>query len=114
MRIQAPHGGNVHRDKAGLCMKEHGIEMLRLGATRVEIGIQSVYDNVLSAIERGHSVKDSIEAIRIMKDLGFKVNAHVMLACQAQRWKWTGMPQGALLKPGFQAGHAEDIPMHRS
>ena len=53
-------------------------EMLRLGCTRVELGIQTVYDKVLEKIERGHSVKDSIESTRILKDLGFKINYHVM------------------------------------
>ena len=57
---------------------EHGNEMLRLGATRVELGVQTVYDKVLEKIKRGHSVKDSIEATRILKDLGFKINYHVM------------------------------------
>jgi elongator complex protein 3 len=57
---------------------KQGNEMLRLGCTRVELGIQTVYDKVLEKIERGHSVKDSIESIRILKDLGFKINYHVM------------------------------------
>ncbi len=53
-------------------------EMLRLGCTRVELGIQTVYDKVLEKIERGHSVKDSIESTEILKDLGFKINYHMM------------------------------------
>jgi len=57
---------------------EHANEMLRLGATRVEIGVQSVYDSVLRKIERGHNVSESIKSIRILKDLGFKINAHYM------------------------------------
>src|SRR3989338_1156885 len=57
---------------------EHGNEMLRLGCTRVELGIQTIYDDVLKKIERGHSVKDSIDSTRILKDLGFKINYHVM------------------------------------
>ncbi len=57
---------------------KHGNEMLRLGATRVELGVQTVYDKVLEKIERGHSVKDSIESTRILKDLGLKINYHVM------------------------------------
>ncbi|MFH0868326.1 MAG: tRNA uridine(34) 5-carboxymethylaminomethyl modification radical SAM/GNAT enzyme Elp3 [Candidatus Woesearchaeota archaeon] len=57
---------------------EQANEMLRLGCTRVELGIQTVYDKVLEKIERGHSVKDSIESTRILKDLGFKINYHVM------------------------------------
>ena len=52
--------------------------MLRLGCTRAELGIQTVYDKVLEKIGRGHSVKDSIESTRILKDLGFKINYHVM------------------------------------
>lgn len=53
-------------------------KMLNYGATRVEIGIQTVYDDVYKVIQRGHSTRDSIEAIRISKDAGLKVNAHIM------------------------------------
>ncbi len=56
----------------------HGNLMLELGCTRVELGIQSVYDNVLEATNRGNTVADNIESIRILKDLGFKINAHYM------------------------------------
>ncbi|MBI2136068.1 GNAT family N-acetyltransferase [Candidatus Woesearchaeota archaeon] len=55
-----------------------GNEMLRLGCTRVELGIQSVYDNVLEITHRGNTVQDNIESIRILKDLGFKILAHYM------------------------------------
>lgn len=58
---------------------KHGNEMLRLGATRVELGIQSVYDDALKAIKRGHTVQDNIRSIRELKDLGFKLNFHIML-----------------------------------
>ncbi|MDO8740861.1 MAG: tRNA uridine(34) 5-carboxymethylaminomethyl modification radical SAM/GNAT enzyme Elp3 [Candidatus Woesearchaeota archaeon] len=57
---------------------KQGNEMLRLGATRVELGVQTVYDDVLKKIERGHTIKDAIESTRILKDLGFKINYHVM------------------------------------
>jgi len=53
--------------------------MLDLGCTSVELGIQSVYDSVLQASRRGHTVQDSIKAIRTLKDLGFKINIHYML-----------------------------------
>ncbi len=58
---------------------KEGNQMLKLGCTRVEIGIQSVYDDVLKFIKRGHSTKDNINAIRTLKDLGFKINLHYML-----------------------------------
>ncbi len=56
----------------------HGNEMLKLGCTRVELGIQSVYDEVLKRIERGHTGADTKNSIRILRDLGFKVAAHYM------------------------------------
>ncbi|MBI2658008.1 tRNA uridine(34) 5-carboxymethylaminomethyl modification radical SAM/GNAT enzyme Elp3 [Candidatus Woesearchaeota archaeon] len=56
----------------------HGNLMLELGCTRVELGIQSIYDDVLEATNRGNTVADNIESIRILKDLGFKINAHYM------------------------------------
>ncbi len=57
---------------------EHAKKMLKLGATRVELGIQTPYNNILKKIERSHTVKDSIASTRILKDLGFKINYHVM------------------------------------
>lgn len=56
----------------------HGNEMLRQGCTRVELGIQSVYDDVLTFVHRGHDTKTSKESIRILRDLGFKINFHYM------------------------------------
>jgi len=58
--------------------KKYADEMLRLGATRVEVGVQSVYDESLKKIERGHTVADNIKAIRTLKDMGFKINTHYM------------------------------------
>jgi elongator complex protein 3 len=57
---------------------EHANEMLRLGTTRVEVGVQSVFDETLQKIERGHTVADTIESFKVLKDLGFKINAHYM------------------------------------
>jgi len=57
---------------------KEGNEMLRQGCTRVELGIQSVYDDVLKAVNRGHDSIISKESIRILRDLGFKINFHYM------------------------------------
>ncbi len=56
----------------------HGNHMLKLGCTRVELGIQTLYDKVLKETHRGHTLKDSWDSIRILKDLGFKLNFHMM------------------------------------
>jgi elongator complex protein 3 len=52
--------------------------MLSYGATRVEIGVQTLDDGVLRVIERGHSVRDVIESFQIVKDAGLKIVAHMM------------------------------------
>jgi elongator complex protein 3 len=51
---------------------------LSLGATRVELGVQTVFDDILELVERGHRVKETIEATRISKDAGLKVCYHMM------------------------------------
>jgi len=53
-------------------------QTLDFGATRVELGIQTIYDDVLHIIKRGHTVNDSIDATRIAKNAGFKVCYHLM------------------------------------
>ena len=60
------------------CKEFHVDRMLSYGTTRVEIGVQTIYDDIYDLVKRGHSTDDSIEAIRISKDAGLKVNAHIM------------------------------------
>ncbi|MBD3245370.1 MAG: tRNA uridine(34) 5-carboxymethylaminomethyl modification radical SAM/GNAT enzyme Elp3 [Candidatus Moranbacteria bacterium] len=54
------------------------IKFRQLGCTRVEIGVQSIFDHVLQLNNRGHSVKTTIKATRLLKDMGFKINYHIM------------------------------------
>jgi elongator complex protein 3 len=56
----------------------HARDMLRLGCTRVELGVQTLDDGVLQKSERGHTVQDTIDATRTLKGLGFKINYHIM------------------------------------
>jgi elongator complex protein 3 len=60
------------------CREVHIDRMLWLGGTKVELGVQSAYDDVLLGIERGHTVADSVEANRALRDSGFKVGFHMM------------------------------------
>lgn len=57
---------------------EHANEMLDFGCTRVELGIQSVYQHSLDFIYRCHSEADNRRSIRELKDVGFKINMHYM------------------------------------
>lgn len=52
--------------------------MLRLGVTRVEVGVQSLFEEVLLRTNRGHGVEDVVDCFRIAKDCGLKVVAHMM------------------------------------
>jgi elongator complex protein 3 len=57
---------------------QHADRVLNLGTTRVELGIQTIFDDVLNKMERGHTVTDSINATRIGKESGFKICYHMM------------------------------------
>jgi elongator complex protein 3 len=60
------------------CKKSHIDLMLRLGVTRVELGVQTVYNDIYENINRGHTIEDVFEATRIAKDSGFPVIYHMM------------------------------------
>jgi len=49
-----------------------------LGATRVQIGLQSIYQDVLDLIKRGEKIADAIRANRLLREAGFKVDMHTM------------------------------------
>ncbi|MEA3453111.1 MAG: tRNA uridine(34) 5-carboxymethylaminomethyl modification radical SAM/GNAT enzyme Elp3 [Patescibacteria group bacterium] len=55
------------------------IKRLReLGVTRVELGVQSIYNNILKLNERGHNIGATIEATKLLKDAGFKICYQMM------------------------------------
>ncbi|NIR87284.1 tRNA uridine(34) 5-carboxymethylaminomethyl modification radical SAM/GNAT enzyme Elp3 [Candidatus Bathyarchaeota archaeon] len=56
----------------------HVDQMLTMGVTRVELGVQNVYDDIYDRVGRGHTVQDVVEATRILKDAGLKVAYHLM------------------------------------
>lgn len=58
--------------------ERHVDEMLGFGVTRVELGVQTLNDAIYEKIERGHRVKDVVDATQILKDSGLKVGYHMM------------------------------------
>jgi elongator complex protein 3 len=52
--------------------------MLELGVTRVEIGVQTLREEIYQVINRGHSLEDVRQAFLISKDSGYKIVAHMM------------------------------------
>ena len=61
------------------CLCDDEILFLReCGCTRVQIGIQSIYNEILDKINRQHTIEDAIEGIYRLKNNGFKVIIHIM------------------------------------
>ncbi|XP_046736854.1 elongator complex protein 3 isoform X1 [Diprion similis] len=60
------------------CLKRHLSDMLKYGCTRLEIGVQSVYEDIARDTNRGHTVRAVSESFQLSKDAGFKVVAHMM------------------------------------
>ncbi|MGQ9460711.1 MAG: tRNA uridine(34) 5-carboxymethylaminomethyl modification radical SAM/GNAT enzyme Elp3 [Candidatus Bathyarchaeaceae archaeon] len=58
--------------------EKHVDRMLSMGVTRVELGVQNIYDDIYELVERRHRVQDVVEATRILKDAGLKVAYHLM------------------------------------
>lgn len=51
----------------------------KIGATRIQLGVQHINDDILRYNNRGCYNKDTIRAIKMLKDNGFKVDNHIML-----------------------------------
>ncbi len=60
------------------CRQEEIERMLDFGATRVELGVQTLSDDIYRLVRRGHQVEDVIRATSLLKEHGFKVYYHWM------------------------------------
>jgi elongator complex protein 3 len=64
--------------KPDYCKETHIDLMLELGVTRIEIGVQSLHDEVYRLVNRGHTLDDVVSAFRVARDSGYKIVAHMM------------------------------------
>lgn len=60
------------------CKEKEVDELLRMGATRVELGVQTLSDEVYLRVHRGHTVADVAKATQVCKDSALKVLYHMM------------------------------------
>lgn len=61
------------------CVTEESIKHMRwLGTTKMEMGIQTVYDDVSDIINRGHDQEAVYKSTKLLKDAAFKIHYHVM------------------------------------
>ncbi len=52
--------------------------LLDYGVTRIEVGVQTVFDDVYEKMQRGHTTADTIKAFQFIRDSGLKLTAHMM------------------------------------
>jgi len=60
------------------CGQEEINRMLDFGTTRVELGVQTLDDDIYHLVRRGHRVEDVVTATTLLKEHGFKVHYHWM------------------------------------
>ncbi len=68
----------VIETKPDWCKEKEINEILRLGTTRVELGIQTLKEDVLKITNRGHTLQDTKESIQLLKDSFLKITLHMM------------------------------------
>jgi elongator complex protein 3 len=82
---QAPTSRPAHRN-VGLVIEtrpdwitpEEIVHLRKLGVTKVQIGVQSLDDEILAANKRGHDVASVRRALGLLRTAGFKLHLHWM------------------------------------
>ncbi|MDD3399951.1 MAG: tRNA uridine(34) 5-carboxymethylaminomethyl modification radical SAM/GNAT enzyme Elp3 [Candidatus Pacebacteria bacterium] len=78
-------------------------ELRRLGVTMVELGVQSLSDDVLKLTKRGHGRKETAKATKLLKNAGFKVCYQMMPNLPGSNLKRDGeMFKELFSNPDFQ------------
>ncbi|AGN00241.1 histone acetyltransferase [Salinarchaeum sp. Harcht-Bsk1] len=70
--------GITFETKPDWCDPEQVNRMLRLGGTKVEVGVQTTFERINREMHRGHGMEAAVSANRRLRDAGFKVGFHMM------------------------------------
>jgi len=60
------------------CQQEQVDRMLEFGTTKVELGVQTLDDEIYRLVRREHKVADVVKSTKLLKEHGFKVHYHWM------------------------------------
>lgn len=76
----APHRviGMTIETRPDWCLTPQISQIMRLGGTRVELGVQTTFDSVLEMVKRGHTTREIRLSTRLVKDAGLKLVYHMM------------------------------------
>ena len=70
--------GMTFETRPDYCKKDHINRMLNFGGTRVELGVQTLSDELYTKVKRGHTIADVIESNQLLRDSAIKVAMHMM------------------------------------
>ncbi|MFB6208650.1 MAG: tRNA uridine(34) 5-carboxymethylaminomethyl modification radical SAM/GNAT enzyme Elp3 [Candidatus Nanohaloarchaea archaeon] len=79
--------GVTFETRPDICETEHIDRILEMGGTRVEMGVQTVFDETHEITNRGHGMEPVIEATKRLKNAGFKVAYHLMLGLPGEGYE---------------------------
>lgn len=58
--------------------QQTALDLRKLGATKIQLGVQALDDEILQLNRRGHGVAETEQAFAILRQLGFKIHVHWM------------------------------------
>jgi elongator complex protein 3 len=70
--------GLTFETRPDFAMEDDVNRLLSFGVTRIELGVQTLREEVYQKMSRGHTIKDVIDSTRIIKDAGLKLGYHMM------------------------------------
>jgi len=79
--------GVTFETRPDICETEHIDRILEMGGTRVEMGVQTIFDETHELTNRGHGMDKVVEATRKLKNAGFKVCYHLMLGLPGEDYE---------------------------
>ncbi len=71
--------GLVVETRPDFITQEEVVRLRKLGATKIQLGIQFLDDEILAMNKRGHGVKEIASAFFLLRSAGFKIQAHWMV-----------------------------------
>ena len=70
--------GMTFETRPDYCKKDNINRMLNFGVTRVELGVQTLSDELYTKVKRGHAIADVIKSNQLLRDSAIKVAMHMM------------------------------------
>jgi len=97
--------GITFETRPDYCHEIHVNQILKLGVTRIELGVQSILKGVYRKVNRGHNIGDVIHSTRVARDAGLKVGYHMMPGLFARPeedlWQFKELFNNPDFKPDF-------------